>query len=402
MKKKLMTLFAGGAVTALLMSTAAEAGYPLKKKVGDVDTKLTFFGLVQVGAVGGEGMKIKEAGSAANAETNLAFRSQRIRLGWKYQAGNVRGKVQLDPNKNTNAASDHTNGAAISDFVKDAFISYVVDPGFVVKAGLIKMPNGMSYSMSGWSMEALERGFDANLVLDRSSGVMISGRDMGLGNDGKVTGFETGHEFPWKGFGYDVMVANQASRSAAAGSSAMGGNAYAVRGMFDYTEKFHIEASYAKSENAAGTVPSGTPNKDYNNLNIGLSSSLGELTLRAEYFDAKNIKGVTGSDEVAYTTTAGYFVSEEVELVAKHVQGKATWTDGTPNTSLGNTFLGVNYDLSIPFQGFSRAAKNIKNKHRLAFNYIIASGDTASSSKTWNGLSGYKADAFIMQYQFKF
>jgi len=407
--KKNMIKLAAGAAAVLLMSTSAQAGYTMKKKVGDVDTKLTFFGFAQLEAVGGDGMKIKESGSIDEANSDLAFRAQRIRLGWKYVAGNVRGKVFLDFNQNATGASDHTDGDAIPKLVKDAFISYVVDPAFVVKLGLIKMPNGMSFTMPGWNLDITERGFDKSLALERNTGLMFSGRDIGFGNNGKVDGFEMGHERPWKGFGYDVMIANQASRSAALkgsagnGSTEFGGNSYAVRGMFDWTEKLHLEASYAKSENADGGDALATSGEDYSNINIGLDSNLGELSLKAEYYDAKNIEGTKDYDEQVLTATAGYFVTPSLELVAKHLQGSATKGTGAVETDLGNTYLGFNYFISQPKEDFSRKSKRGRNQHKVVFNYIVASGDGASEgADKWTGLSGYRDDAFIAQYQFKF
>ena len=50
----------------------------------------------------------------------------------------------------------------------------------------------------------------------------------------------------------------------------------------------------------------------------------------------------------------------------------------------------------------TRKAKRARNQHKVVFNYIVASGDTAGSTTEWNGLGGYKDDAFIAQYQFKF
>lgn len=403
--KKNMIKLAASAAAVLLMTTSAHAGYTMKKKVGDVDTKLTFFGFAQLEAVGGEGMQIKEAGSVDKANSDIGFRAQRIRLGWKYVAGNVRGKVFLDFNQDATGASDHTDGDAIPKLVKDAFISYVVDPAFVVKAGLIKMPNGMSFTMPGWNLDIAERGLDKSLVLERNTGLMLSGRDMFLGNNGKVDGFEMGHERPWKGFGYDVMVANQASRSKAANSVEFGGLSYAVRGMFDYTEKLHMEASYAVSQNADGKDALTTNDVDYKNVNVGIDSNLEKLSLKAEYFDARNITGVSGYNETALTATAGYFVTPSLELVAKHMQGNAEGKAGqTDATDLGNTYLGMNIFISSPYEDFSRKAKRARNQHKVVLNYIVASGSgaTEDAADKWSGLGGYRADAFIAQYQFKF
>lgn len=389
-----MIKIAAGAAALLLLSTSAQAGYTMKKKVGDIDTKLTMFGFAQLEARGGEA-------HIGDENAKIGFGAQRIRLGWKYVAGPVRGKVFLDFNQDHDNTDDKPgNGAAMPKMIKDAFISYVVDPGFIVKAGLIKMPNGMSFTMPGWNLDIAERGFDKKLVLERNTGLMISGRDMFLGNNGKVDGFEMGHERPWIGFGYDVMIANQASRSASAKSSSYGGNSYAIRGMFDYTEKLHLEASYAISENADGNNAATTNGVDYKNLNIGVDSNLGKLSLKAEYFDAHNIKGQAGYNEKVFTATAGYFVMPTLELVGKHLQGSAEGNG--EDTSLSNTYLGANIFIFSPYQEFSRKAKRARNQHKVVLNYIIAGGDTAGSTNVWNGNGGYKDDAFIAQYQFKF
>ena len=407
--KKNMIKLAAGAATALLMTTSAHAGYTMKKKVGDVDTKLTIFGFAQLEAVGGEGMQLKYPKSTAKADTNLAFRAQRIRLGWKYVAGKVRGKVFLDFNQD-HSSQGATNGAAVPKMIKDAFIAYKVDNAFIPKLGVIKMPNGMGFTMPGWNLDIAERGFDKSLVLERNMGLMVSGRGIGWAGN-KVNGFEMGHERPWKGFGYDVMVANQANRSKAAKSSPMGGNSYAVRGMFDYTEKLHVEASYAMSENAGGLNPvqaalaaNAGKNENYSDINLGVDSNLGKLSLKAEYTTAHNILGVKNYNEQTVTATAGYFVMPNLELVTKTIQGSAKGKSGnTHTTKLGNTYIGFNLFLSQPYSNFSRKSKRMRNQQKIVFNYIATNGAGASEgADKWTGLSGYRANAFIAQYQFKF
>ncbi|WP_457746591.1 porin [Sulfurimonas sp.] len=396
--KKSMIKLAVGTAAVLLMATSAEAGYTMKKKVGDVDTKLTFFGFAQLEARGGDGII-----NSATTDAPVEFGAQRVRLGWKYVAGKVRGKVFLDFNQAHDDLNKYT-GAAMPSMVKDAFISYVFDPAFVAKAGLIKMPNGMGFTMPGWNLDIAERGMDKQLVLERNTGLMFSGRGIGWKGN-KVNGFEMGHERPWKGFGYDVMVANQAARSkAVTGETRAGGLSYAVRGMFDYTEKFHMEASYAVSQNAGGydANVSVTGNLDYSNYNVGIDSNLGKLSLKAEYFNAHNIKGTKDRDEQVFTATAGYFITPAVEGVVKHIQADANWAAGTPSTTLGNTYIGLNIFMSMPYSDFSRKAKRTRNQHKVVLNYIVASGDTSTATTPWNGLSGYKDDAFIAQYQFKF
>ena len=416
--KKGMIKLAAGATALLLATTSAHAGYTLKKKVGDVDTKLTFFRFAHLEAIGGKGFQLKETkfknGSgqtrydAGRANSDVAFRAQRIRLGWKYVAGNVRGKVFLDFNQKHNDPNA-ANGAAVPNMIKDAFIAYKFNNAFIPKLGVIKMPNGMGFTMPGWNLDIAERAFDKQLVLERNIGLMVSGRGIGYAGN-KVNGFEMGHERPWKGFGYDVMVGNQASRSKAVNSTDFGGMSYAVRGMFDWTEKFHIEASYAVSQNADGLNALTTNGEDYSNYNVGIDSNLGKLSLKAEYFNAHNIKGTKDYDETVYTGTVGYFVRDNLELVAKHIQGSAQKGTGASTTNLGNTYLGVNLFLSQPHSDFSRKSKRMRNQHKIVFNYILASGDTGVEATgtpgeykaKWTGLGGYLDDAFIVQYQFKF
>lgn len=359
------------------------------------------FGFAQLEAVGGKGMEIKNAGSTAKAGTDLGFRAQRIRLGWKYVAGKVRGKVFIDFNQKSQDPSA-TNGASVPNYIKDAFVAYKFNNAFIPKLGVIKMPNGMGFTMPGWNLDIAERGFDKSLVLERNLGFMISGRGIGFAGN-KVNGFEMGHDRPWKGFGYDVMIANQASRSKAAKSSKMGGNSYAVRGMFDYTEKIHVEASYAKSENADGLDNTATNGVDYSNINVGIDSNLQKLSLKAEYTTAHNILGIQDYDEDTYTATAAYFVMPNLELVAKTIQGSAQKGTNAPTTKLGNTYLGFNLFISQPYSDFSRKSKKARNQQKVVFNYILASGNGATEGAgKWTGLGGYRDDAFIVQYQFKF
>ncbi len=389
---KKMKLIASAAA-ALVLASSAQAGYTMKKRVGDVDTKFTFFGFSQLEARGGEGIV------GTNPGAPVEFGAQRVRLGWKYVAGKVRGKVFLDFNKDHATNPKTGDGAAMPQMVKDAFISYQFSNALTAKAGLIKMPNGMGFTMPGWNLDIAERAFDKKLVLERNTGLMFSGRGIGF-NGNKVNGFEMGHERPWKGFGYDIMVANQANRSGAVtGTSVAGGLSYAIRGMFDYTEKIHAEVSYAVSQNAAGYVasnPTATDNLDYSNINIGIDSNLGKVSLKGEYFIASNIKGVKDYNENALTATAGYFVMPNLEGIVKYTQVAST--KNSVSTSLSNTYIGFNLFLSQPKSDFSRKSKRGRNQHKVVFNYIIANGDTA----TFNGLGGYTANAWIAQYQFKF
>jgi len=76
MNKSTMIKLATGAAAVLLMTTSAQAGYTMKKKVGDVDTKLTMFGFAQLEARGGEGQIISD-----ETDAPVKFGAQRVRLG---------------------------------------------------------------------------------------------------------------------------------------------------------------------------------------------------------------------------------------------------------------------------------------------------------------------------------
>ncbi len=87
-----------------------------------------------------------------------------------------------------------------------------------------------------------------------------------------------------------------------------------------------------------------------------------------------------------------------LELVGKFMQGNAQRV-GHEDTSLTNTYLGMNIFISMPYQDFSRKAKRARNQHKVVLNYILASGDTDGAAQV---VGGYKDSAFIAQYQFKF
>jgi hypothetical protein len=416
------------AATVLVLSSNAYAGYDMKKKIGDVDTKLTIFGFSQLEMRGGDGA----ANGKGDNDSAVSFHAQRLRLGWKYTAGKVRSKVFIDFNKdsaaNKTTEAGGASGIGVPDNIKDAFVSYKINKAFIPKLGVIKMPNGQGFTMPGWNLDTAERGLDKKLVLERNMGLMISGRDIGFGNYAKVSGYEMGHERPWKGFGYDVMIANQAGRSAAVSGAKEGnGNSYAVRGMFDWTELLHIEASYGFSEKAGGakgqtvykasggfedangqsfaayaTKKLTEDTEDYSNFDVAFDSNfMNGANLKAEYISAHNIKGIKDYDETAFSITAQYAINNTFEPTIKHIQATATKGTDADSTTLGNTYFGLNIFFDKFDEKMSRNAKRKRNAHKVVLNYIYASGDT-NGDKVFSGLGGYKADAWIMQWQAKF
>lgn len=381
-------------VALLLLSTTNISAFDIKGKVGEQDSKLQIFGFGQFEARGGDGA-IKD-----NQDTSVKFGAQRVRLGWKYSAGKVKGKVFLDFNK----AHNDKSGVGLPDMVKDAFVAYIPNKALAVKVGLIKLPMGMSFTIPGWNLDVVERGFDKQLAFERGMGVMLSGRDLGFGNNGKVNGFEMGHERPWKGFGYDIMIANQAGRSGAVNNANTGdANAYVARVLFDWTELLHTELSYGVSQKAGGIegteikgIPLVSDTKDYKALNFGVDSHFGDGTnIKFEYFDAQNIQGKDW-DETIFSLTGTYYVTDTLELAMKHIQG--TSDRANVETDLSNTYIGFNYYLEPANNKMNRMNKKKRNQHRIQLNYVLANGDTDD----WNGRKGYKDDAILAQYQFKF
>jgi hypothetical protein len=78
--------------------------------------------------------------------------------------------------------------------------------------------------------------------------------------------------------------------------------------------------------------------------------------------------------------------------VVKHLAANSDHpTSG--ETSLGNTYLGLNIYLS-PVKYKARDFQ----RHKLVLNYVMSNGD----EEDWNGMGGYKDDGFILQWQYKF
>jgi len=234
---------------------------------------------------------------------------------------------------------------------------------------------------------------------------MVSGRDIGYGNNGKVNALEMGHERPWKGFGYDVMIANQTTRSGAVKESdhnAAEGNAYMGRVMFDWGQELHAEASYGTSPMAGGKKDS----EDYNVFNFGVDSHFGRSNLKFEYYDVENIQGRKGWDMSTTAITGTHFVTDTIELAFKDIRGSEELDGQTSDVS--NTYLGVNFYLNPANNKMDRSSKRKRNSHKVMVNYVIAAGDTdlfntsrAEDFKKGTG-SFYRDDAILAQYQFKF
>jgi hypothetical protein len=380
---------------AVVAAMPADAAITTKKKVGDKEIKVTAYGFMQYEARAGKGF---------GENDGIRFQAQRVRLGTNFFVGKVFGKLFLDFNQ----SHDNREGG-LPKMIKDGFVGYKWNNAAFVKIGMFKTPLGMSFTIPGWNLDNIERnGLDKGLVLERDFGVMLSGRLIGGPADQeiKVNGTEMGHERWGKGFGYDIGMFNPAGRSTAVvwDSDVLGDAlAWAGRVHYDYGPYVHVEVSYGVSEQAGGY-----DTDDYKVWDIGVNSFLvdNKLNLKAEYIHGDNIRGRDGHEQDCLSLTVGYMVHKQIEAVVKHYWASVTWDDSymIDDTSLGNTYLGVNFYLQ-PLKYKPRALQN----HKIVLNYVLISGDQddwtggsyngeMSQTDTW----GYTDSVFMAQYQYKF
>jgi len=375
---------AGGDITP--MEPMVDTGAPVKAK--DWKSKHKFFGFSQIGFQFGDGAK-----KGDNADFGVEF--DRIRLGWKYFSGNLAAKVFLD------FAKDGTDKGSVGvpDLVKDAFIAYKFDDAMVLKAGVIKTPVGMGFTIPGWNLDVIKRGFDKKLAFERAAGLMISGRDIGFGNDAKVNGLEMGHERPMKGFGYDLMATGATGRSGAVNSKDANGkvyksnqsNGYMGRIMFDWGQALHTEVGYG--EIAGNTDGSG---EDYKVLNAGIDSHFDRANIKAEIYNVENIRGVSGWDMDTLALTGTYYLTDTLEFAIKDISG--TETRKGVDSDARNTYIGLNYYINPKNNKMDRKSRRGRNRHRIQVNYVYADVDAG-----FKGVGAlFKDDTVLLQYQFKF
>ncbi len=372
------------AVSTLLISTTivqAEEEKPF--------SKFKFFGFSQIGVEVGDGA------TKENQNGDLKMDADRIRLGWKYFSGPLAGKVFLD------FAKTGDSGSGMPDIIKDAFIAYKFNNAAVIKAGMIKTPVGMGFTIPGWNLDVIKRGFDKKLAFERASGVMLSGRT--IGGSGKVNGLEMGHERPWHGFGYDIMISGQTGRSGAVTNAKVGDdNAYTGRVMYDAGEALHVEMAYGISQNAGGidTDPETEGNQgteDYKLFNIGIDSHFEGSNLKAEYYNAENLKGENDWNMATLALTGTYYMTDTLEGAVKHIMGSEDYHG--VDSDVSNTYIGLNYYINPKNNKMDRKARRARNQHRVQLNYVLTGGDT----DTFKGVGAFYADDTILaQYQFKF
>jgi len=356
----------------------ANAKITLKDKVGDKQIKINIYGFSQLEVRGGDGNS-KEGG--------MFFKAQRIRVGFNYFHGPIAGKLFLDFNQ-----SHSRDDAGLPKMIKDAFVAYKFSNSAFVRLGMIKTPLGMDFTIHGWNLDIALRAEEKGLVLERDFGVMLSGRLIGQPEDKKMkcNGLEMGHERQGYGFGYDIGVFNPAGRAAAVtwDKSVLGDAlAYVGRLHYDHGPALHVEAAYGVSEQAGGPET-----EDYSVWDIGVASEFGKWELKAEYISGHNIRGVPDWDSDGWYLSGGFMLLENLQGVIRHYSATSD-KPNLPSATLTNTFIGLNWYLS-PL----RYRPKDLQRHKIVFNYIFAGGDTDD----WTGVAGFRDDAWVIQWQYKF
>jgi len=296
------------------------------------------------------------------ANDGLNFGNDRARAGVRWKRENLFAGLHVDLN-NTGDAPNET----LDRFIRDAFGGYKFSNAAKVKIGQFKTPVGMSYNMPGKKLPLTKRPLTDRYNLDRTLGIMLSGRKIG------------------GGFGYDIGIFNPASRAAQVSDSPadQGGdaNAFAVRAIYDFGKAFYIEASYGSSEEAGGTVGS----EDYRVVDVGAIYNNPNFRVRIEFIDAMDIRGVKNQNATTYFLEGSYKANKTYELTVRYENSDAETTGS--DTNLQNTFLGVTVFLDSSTNG------------RIQLNYVTSSGDEA----TFPGFGGgFRDDAILSQYQVAF
>ncbi|MCK5769867.1 porin [Algiphilus sp.] len=291
----------------------------------------------------------------------IDFGADRVRAGARFSAGDFGGGLVLD--FNVPDAGDRTPGT-LTNVIKDVYGDWRFHSRWLLRVGQFKTPLGMDFNTPGHRLDITKRGMEKPLVLERDPGAMVSGR--GLPG----------------GFGVDAGAFNPAGRSGATThTTAQEGedNAYAGRLHWDGVEALHAEIAYGTSEAAGGP---GT--EDYRVLDAGLRFTRGPLTLKAEWIDGSDIRGIDGRDERVVYGHADYRLSQRWTLVARHYAGRSEPATGG-DSNLGNTYLGVT--VHPPMRG--------PVVLRLQINAVLESGD----GEAYTGLGGFRDDAVLVQAQ---
>lgn len=99
--------------------------------------------------------------------------TDRFRVRAQATAERFSGVVQLE--LAANQWSRRQPGTTV-DVIFDAYMDYRVNERHQLRAGQFKTPLGLDFGLAPHVMEITRRGMDFGLILNRASGVMLSGR----------------------------------------------------------------------------------------------------------------------------------------------------------------------------------------------------------------------------------
>jgi Gram-negative porin len=356
----------------IALAVAASVAIPM---AAQAEMKVKWFGFAQMTG------QILDQKAASDKDT-LTFGADRVRIGFKVKDGPVFAKLQVDFNKpspskggcdisitipggggtdtdSCRAAQDKTG---VNEIIKDALVGYKVADAFKISFGQFKTPLGMDFNTSGKKLDITKRGMEKKLVLERTQGIMFSG---------KVGG----------GVGYDVFYGNPSARSSATSGYDVGiDNTTVVRIKYDMGKTLHVEAATGTSGVDGG--------EDYKVNDIAVKYKTGPVVVKAEYISATGVKNTADRDETVIFVHGGLMVAKSIELVGRYYTAERDDTD----TDLSNLYLGANFFLG-----------SNKTNGRLQVNYVVVGGDDIDASTPYNGVATtYMDNALLVQYQASF
>ncbi len=367
MKKSILSL----AVVAGLV-----AAVPAQAKV-----KVKWFGFTQITAAQKSQNKNKDGALAGTV-----FGADRIRFGFKMKDGPIFAKLQVDANQ----AGKKTTGQTLPPFIKDAVAGYKLNNAVKISAGQFKTPLGMDFNVSGKKLDITKRGMEKKLVLERAIGVMVSGRKIAHG-----------------GFGYDVFMGNNATRGNASfkvpsAAAAGNGNSYVGRVMYNMGRMMHVEAAYGVDEGDGRTNPG---QSNYNVYDLGMRVHMGPNTIKAEYIDGRNVKGMSNNNEKVWYIHYGFMLNRHAELVARYYKADQNYQTSTGTVTINNvtTARATSANLTNLYLGANFFLGNSKTNGRVQINYVITTGDDSAGVTQYNGVAkGFTDNTVLAQYQVSF
>jgi hypothetical protein len=282
----------------------------------------------------------------------------------------LRARLQLDTAKLTTVAQfdfavnepSARRPGALTNSILDLNVAYRFAARHRVVFGQFKTPLGMDWLLAPDKLDITKRGMEFGLVLNRAFGTMVSTTT------------------PIAGFSYDIGVFNPAGLSSATRyiDSQVGQDATSVARVRYDKARWHAELAHGIADHAGGPGSS-----DYSVSDFAVRYTTDAWTFKTEWIDGHHVRGDPARDESVYYAHGGYRLSPQLELVARHYDGKSR-ISGT-STELSNTYL-----------GFSRHFGHTeKVDTRLQINYVIAGHDRTR----YTGVRGFRDDAVFVQLQ---